>query len=845
MWIKKFFIKAFGHFSNLETDELSPGFNLIYGQNEAGKTSFMNFIKGLFYGFDKSYRLPGSTAHGGQMTIVMGHKDQLDLEVSRYGYDARTRELKVLDKEGHDQTELYKREVDKLSLESFNLVYWLTHRDIYELDLKGDDLSGQLYSSAFGLGGKAYKNIIKVLEAENRKLFTGRGQNQEINALLADIEQIQAGLERAQAEQISYQSYLEELENLELDLAANDNQLRDLRKDLSHQEKLASVYETYREIGQLDTDRDSLGQSVNLATWSEQAAEIEYRLSQEKQIQDLVDRIAKEEEEIKGLVSQRENVLLSHGLDWDLEDIKKFPIDKGQADLVRKFQQQKLSLANRIASKEEDILRQERDQGQAQMRPKERKKGVLARILAFGPASLALIFFIFAFIQGDNLNRVGPGLGTGIMLLALAIFLVLTLGTGLRLWQNHLEEIESLRVGEAARQLEVQSLREARAGLEVLQREEAKVKADWQTELATYRLKGHNSEETILDLIRDLEPIYRGIKREEEIKDDLTRLKSELGDYQGKLRDLFASIDREGKYEGQLGDWGFILDKLKAWQGQIDDLDKARAENINIIKRISQSEAYYEEVMADLAQSQQAEIEDKILDLKMRVKDLEDIKEVKTVAKGRVSGQIKNIQEDEEVLKYNLDLEKAKTKLKGLVDEWMINTSISWVLNEAKTEYQNEYQPDIIKEAGDIFASFTQGRYQKLKLDLEEDLIMVLRTDGRWVRVEDLSQGTREQVYIAMRLAFVKEMSKATIDLPLFVDDILASADEGRMRAGLDLLIKWGQDQQVLFFTCHDHIYRACQEIISQANKNRKTDDKELGLEAKIFCLEQTAFKEI
>ena len=122
---------------------------------------------------------------------------------------------------------------------------------------------------------------------------------------------------------------------------------------------------------------------------------------------------------------------------------------------------------------------------------------------------------------------------------------------------------------------------------------------------------------------------------------------------------------------------------------------------------------------------------------------------------------------------------------------------------------------------------------------------MVLRTDGRWVRVEDLSQGTREQVYIAMRLAFVKEMSKATIDLPLFVDDILASADEGRMRAGLDLLIKWGQDQQVLFFTCHDHIYRACQEIISQANKNRKTDDKELGLEAKIFCLEQTAFKEI
>ena len=55
MKIKTLTIKAFGKFEN-KTIDLKPGLNLIYGNNEAGKTTIQTFIQGMFFGFYKPYR---------------------------------------------------------------------------------------------------------------------------------------------------------------------------------------------------------------------------------------------------------------------------------------------------------------------------------------------------------------------------------------------------------------------------------------------------------------------------------------------------------------------------------------------------------------------------------------------------------------------------------------------------------------------------------------------------------------------------------------------------------------------------------------------------------------------
>ncbi len=55
MKIKTLNIRAFGKFKD-QTVDLKPGFNLIYGSNEAGKTTIQTFIQGMFFGFYKPYR---------------------------------------------------------------------------------------------------------------------------------------------------------------------------------------------------------------------------------------------------------------------------------------------------------------------------------------------------------------------------------------------------------------------------------------------------------------------------------------------------------------------------------------------------------------------------------------------------------------------------------------------------------------------------------------------------------------------------------------------------------------------------------------------------------------------
>lgn len=63
-----------------------------------------------------------------------------------------------------------------------------------------------------------------------------------------------------------------------------------------------------------------------------------------------------------------------------------------------------------------------------------------------------------------------------------------------------------------------------------------------------------------------------------------------------------------------------------------------------------------------------------------------------------------------------------------------------------------------------------------------------------------LSKGTVDQVYLAVRLAVYDLCMKGA---PLVLDDALAAFDDGRMAQALDLLLERGEEEQILFFTCH------------------------------------------
>ena len=70
-----------------------------------------------------------------------------------------------------------------------------------------------------------------------------------------------------------------------------------------------------------------------------------------------------------------------------------------------------------------------------------------------------------------------------------------------------------------------------------------------------------------------------------------------------------------------------------------------------------------------------------------------------------------------------------------------------------------------------------------------------------------LSGGTREQLFLAIRFALVREFARRGAELPVVMDDLFVNFDEERTAAAVDCLIEIaGEEQQMLFFTCHQHL---------------------------------------
>jgi uncharacterized protein YhaN len=81
-----------------------------------------------------------------------------------------------------------------------------------------------------------------------------------------------------------------------------------------------------------------------------------------------------------------------------------------------------------------------------------------------------------------------------------------------------------------------------------------------------------------------------------------------------------------------------------------------------------------------------------------------------------------------------------------------------------------------------------------------------VRPDGRLVAVGGMSNGSHDQLYLALRLASLESWLRAHEPIPFVVDDILLNFDDVRALAALQALAELSRQTQVLFFTHHHHL---------------------------------------
>ena len=124
---------------------------------------------------------------------------------------------------------------------------------------------------------------------------------------------------------------------------------------------------------------------------------------------------------------------------------------------------------------------------------------------------------------------------------------------------------------------------------------------------------------------------------------------------------------------------------------------------------------------------------------------------------------------------------------------------------EAISRFEREQQPEVLRDVGRLFSRMTRGRYTAIRRKLDEHgTILADLANGTSKEPDQLSKGTREQLYLAIRLAYAQHYCRESEPLPLVMDDVLVDFDDDRAASTIDVLAELSDQIQIIFLTCHE-----------------------------------------
>jgi exonuclease SbcC len=164
-------------------------------------------------------------------------------------------------------------------------------------------------------------------------------------------------------------------------------------------------------------------------------------------------------------------------------------------------------------------------------------------------------------------------------------------------------------------------------------------------------------------------------------------------------------------------------------------------------------------------------------------------------------------------------------KIQGHARRWARARLASELLRRVVQTYRERHQGPLLARASAIFARITCGGFGSLATDYVDDaqVLLGVRAGGEQVPVAGMSKGTRDQMYLALRLATIEAHLASRGRFPVIVDDLLVQFDDARALATLEVFRELSAQTQVLFFTHHAHLLDLAQRarIVAASTTHR------------------------
>jgi uncharacterized protein YhaN len=250
--------------------------------------------------------------------------------------------------------------------------------------------------------------------------------------------------------------------------------------------------------------------------------------------------------------------------------------------------------------------------------------------------------------------------------------------------------------------------------------------------------------------------------------------------------------------------------------------DEIRALDLDLTTRDEELEALggTDALSAEAGEADLDAVVSRLADVDVELEELRENASIIDRRIGSTEAGLKRLQDpDANAADAAADTEAALARVRELAGRYFRAKTACFVLAREIESYRQKNQGPILARASELFRRLTLGSFATLRTDFDDDdkpVLRGVRADGE-IGVEAMSDGTRDQLYLALRVATLERYADHGNPMPVVLDDILVHFDDDRARAALELIGELSERMQVLFFTHHARLVELARETIRGA----------------------------
>jgi len=232
MRINGFYIDGFGLYHHQGVPDLSPGLAVFLGENESGKTTLMEFLRTVLFGFPRRgtrnlYPPLSGGNHGGRLQLI--RQDGRRFTIERLDRHATIAE-EGRAPEKADPAALLLGGLDR---KTFERVFAIGLDDLQKLDvLSQEGVRGRLFSAGAGLGATSVPAALKNLDEELKELLSQRGQ-QRINKIVHQLKELDSQINNLKGQAAEFAAGQRRREQLEARIRRHRGEAEKVHQKLS------------------------------------------------------------------------------------------------------------------------------------------------------------------------------------------------------------------------------------------------------------------------------------------------------------------------------------------------------------------------------------------------------------------------------------------------------------------------------------------------------------------------------------------------------------------------------------------------------------------------------------